>query len=256
MVGLNKGTPIKLSIGRRELKYIAIFAMTINHIGYVFDVGSISPELFNLTILIGYITFPIMAYMITQGFIYTRSRFKYSLRLFIFSIISIVPFHLAFDMANNRPLNLLNNVFFTLFFGLLSLAVFEEARERIKDVKLRNFVSFCSVTLLYYLSQWSDWGLYGIPLIMSFYILRNSSKKILFPILGLFLFISIVMWSNYFVDTSVTIARPLTSLGILLTIPLLTLYDNKKHNTGWKYFFYFYYPAHLLILFLFRMVFK
>lgn len=76
-----------------QLKVIAIIAMLINHIGSGFDIYNYSNSLFFLTEFIGKLTFPIMAYLLVEGFHYTKNLKKYASRLTAFWLISIYPFH-------------------------------------------------------------------------------------------------------------------------------------------------------------------
>ena len=70
------------------LKIIAIITMFIDHLGYaVFN--RFSPLNF-----IGRISFPIFAFQISEGYIHTKNVKKYLARLFIFSLISQIPFYL------------------------------------------------------------------------------------------------------------------------------------------------------------------
>lgn len=78
------------------LKIIAMLTMLIDHIGVL-----IFP---NLRILrtIGRIAFPIFAYMIAKGYRHTSNRKKYQIRLLIFGLISQVPYiFLNHDMTAN-----------------------------------------------------------------------------------------------------------------------------------------------------------
>ena len=87
------------------LKIIAVVTMFIDHIGYAIF-GKFS--FFNY---IGRISFPIFAFQISEGYAHTRDLKKYFLRLFVFAIISQVPFMLFHKMLSN---DFTLNIFFTL----------------------------------------------------------------------------------------------------------------------------------------------
>ena len=70
------------------LKIIALITMFIDHSGYVF-MGS-----FSFCNFIGRIAFPIFAFQITEGYLHTKNLRKYFLRLFLFALISQIPFAL------------------------------------------------------------------------------------------------------------------------------------------------------------------
>ena len=73
------------------LKCIAIISMLIDHIGMV-----LFPEQLIFR-MIGRLAFPIFAYVLVEGFFYTKNINKYLLRLGVFAIVSEVPFDLAYS---------------------------------------------------------------------------------------------------------------------------------------------------------------
>lgn len=100
------------------LKLIAVISMLIDHTSAVIleQIPGLENPAFLMRI-IGRLAFPIYCFLLVEGFYHTRSRAKYAGRLFLFALISEVPFDLAFsrrmwDFSSN-------NVFFTLLFGLL-----------------------------------------------------------------------------------------------------------------------------------------
>ena len=100
------------------LKLIAVISMLIDHTSAVIleQIPGLEAPAFFMRI-IGRAAFPIYCFLLVEGFYHTRSRAKYAGRLFLFALISEVPFDLAFsrrmwDFSSN-------NVFFTLLFGLL-----------------------------------------------------------------------------------------------------------------------------------------
>lgn len=100
-----------------QLKLLAITGMLINHMGIVFEWSRSMPTLplFAISEFVGKFTFPIMAYLLVEGYHYTRDVKKYALRLAGFWVLSIYPFYLlhrpdyAFSLTDVP-----NNIFFTL----------------------------------------------------------------------------------------------------------------------------------------------
>lgn len=93
-----------------QLKVVAIIAMTCNHVANVFGVGLLGSPLCFALYAVGGITFPIMAFLVVEGYVHTSNLRKYALRLALFAVISQVPYHLVFGQHLN--------VMFTLLLGL------------------------------------------------------------------------------------------------------------------------------------------
>ncbi len=98
------------------LKIIAVISMTCDHLSYLIF------RQFSFLNYIGRIAFPIFAYQITEGYIHTHSLKNYFLRLFVFALISQVPFML-FTSMYSTSIHL--NIFFTLILGLISIFIYE-----------------------------------------------------------------------------------------------------------------------------------
>ncbi|MGO2315384.1 MAG: TraX family protein [Pseudolactococcus laudensis] len=84
----------KLSIDAYTLKIIAIIAMTLDHIGGTFE-NHLSPTARVLLMTPGGLTFPIMAFLLVEGYQHTRSVQKYGQRLLIFAFVALIPYMLA-----------------------------------------------------------------------------------------------------------------------------------------------------------------
>ncbi len=149
-------TKEKKGIYGSTLKLIAIFIMLIDHTAAtILDRTLISRGLntldrTNMTAIqefmkqngtiyytdiamryIGRIAFPIFCFLLVEGFIHTRNKWNYTLRLAIFSLVSEIPFDLAFkgkffDMSYQ-------NVFFTLTIGMLVMTGFWFVKEKLAD---------------------------------------------------------------------------------------------------------------------------
>lgn len=238
----NPNSPLPSLLTGSTLKWIAIITMFIDHIGAVIlERGAIivynqqlptalSYEttlwLFHVDKMlrrIGRISFPIFCFLLVEGFFHTSSRYKYVLRLFLFALLSEIPFDLA---LNSRLLEATyQNVLFTMLLGLLTIWAMERVKQ--KSPALSLLPAAAGILIGYYFHADYNWK--GILLILILYLF-------------------------YFYPVEKTIAGCLSLLwepwACLAFIPI-NLYNQKK-GSGMKYFFYLFYPLHLLLLYLIR----
>lgn len=137
-----EATPQK-GVSSFALKWIAIITMLIDHTTAVIwerhlmrltnPLEQTSAGLIDFFFRgIGRIAFPLFIFLLVQGFMHTRSRSKYALRLALFAIISDIPFDFAtigesffgfkdgaFTLINDGLCWRHQNVFFTLTLGFL-----------------------------------------------------------------------------------------------------------------------------------------
>lgn len=196
---------------------------------------------FSFLNLIGRISFPIFAFQAVQGYIYTKDLKKHIMKLFIFACISQIPYMLfSTTFTNSFTLN----IFFTLFLGLLTLFIYNKCKNKILGFL---FVVFASIIgqLIHI-----DYGAFGILLIFVFYFFKD--KKVLIAISTIVLCFakyipSIVQFPSLYLHY--LYCGLFTSLSLIFIL----LY-NKKEGPKAKYFFYIFYPLHLLILYFLTMV--
>src|SRR5258705_144389 len=103
-----------------QIKVIAIVAMIIDHMGLFFF-----PQYFIFRI-IGRLAFPLFAWLIANGAYHTHNIGKYLQRLYLFALISQIPFLFANRLIDPHFSDL--NVLCTLFFGLLAIAFIRRTR--------------------------------------------------------------------------------------------------------------------------------
>jgi hypothetical protein len=203
------------------LKIIALILMTIDHIGFIFDL----PITYRI---IGRLSFPLFAFLIYQGYQYTRSRKRYFLRLFIFGVSLELGLWLI-SLFMPVPLGT-RNIFLTLSFGVLGLAMM--------DTKFNPLLKIVSIGYLLYISTLYqfDYSWYGILFILSFKFYPR------------YFYISI------FIQIGLAYLQTLTGDWTLQYYAILSwlfiaCYNHQK-GYSLKYLFYVYYPLHLAILFL------
>lgn len=118
-----------------HLKLIALAAMIVDHVGAVFPTS-------DALRVVGRLAFPIYAFLIAEGCHHTRNRQNYLIRLGLFALISEIPFDWAFGvilMGERLPkVNFLGhtNVFYTLFFAVAVIHIYETLRYQPRKVQL------------------------------------------------------------------------------------------------------------------------
>lgn len=200
------------------LKMIGLVTMLLDHIGMIFFPNII------LFRVIGRLAFPIFAYVLVEGFCYTKDIYRYMLRLLIFALISEVPFDLAtkgtvFSLESQ-------NVMFTLLLGILMLYFYLKTRSLFgKCVLLIIFLliaEFCRV----------DYSSMGLAMIFIFYQLRDEKLQ---KTIGITIINLILMGG-------------VQAFGALAMVPISL--HNRKQGIRAKWLFGFFYPTHLLALYL------
>ena len=235
---------MKKCLSANVLKIIAAAAMLIDHIAWCFaDTYSVPGQIMHI---IGRMTAPIMCYFIAEGFHYTKSRGKYLLRLGIFAVISWFPF--IFMEYGTFPIYFVNgkigviyyqSVIFTLFLGLLSLVV-------IHSEKLNIPLKVIIMIVILPLSFLGDWFVFAVLWIIVFDMFRGNFLN---QALG-FTAVSILLMFYLWFVLSQPVTESLFQLGVLLSLIPLYFYNGERGRGGrfGKWFFYIFYPAHMLIL--------
>lgn len=209
----------KLNQNTNLLKILAIIFMLIDHIGATFYP--------NLTILrcIGRLAFPLFFYSTFIGYFKTKNFKKYIFRLFVLAIISQLPYYLLFNRFTL-------NVCFALLLELLFLYLLDNKKY------VEYIVLFTLSLLLVPILEYNIFILFLTPI---FYYTKNT--KLLFSISYVLFYLIMIGFGYDIIYLSCIILAPLLITNIKLNI---------KIN---KYFFYAFYPTHLLILYLIKVFF-
>lgn len=257
------------------IKIIAIVAMLIDHVGAIFISPSQHLNLYVTARIIGRLAFPIFVFLVVEGFYHTRDVKKYLKRLGVFALISEIPFDLAFYSLHHRSnfmedvmnvfhnyredklwelINRLNenqNVFFTLFLGLLLIYLMSLVEKQYEKQLIISNLLDATLTIgalgLAYLLK-TDYDIAGILIFVSFYLFRGSKVVMSFCLLIISTTILCNADSiNYFLMTG-NVVYIISMFTPFAMVPI-AFYNGKKGKSV-KYFFYIFYPAHLLILFI------
>ena len=213
------------------LKIIAVLSMVTDHCAYyLLDESSVAYEVMRC---FGRIAFPVFAFLVAEGFVYTRNRMRYFLSLLLFAAISEVPWYLLNGADGTH------NVLFTLALGVMTLAAIEALK---KDDILCGAV----ILSIACFASWSgvDYEWRGILMMVVFYLLGNVSDTSFPSGSKAQLFCAFPLMMHYGV------------VGALLACLVIACYDGTRgliHGKVAKYGFYAFYPVHLIIVFLLNL---
>ena len=243
-----------LSLSAADLKYLAALCMLADHAALVF------PDLLSqlglpawadaLPRLLGRLAFPIFAYFVAEGCRRTRFFHRYLLRLGVFALISQAPYTLATGIWGG-------SVMATLFLASLAVWGFERAARTARGPAAASLPLLAACVLALFLR--CDYGFPGVLLIFALYLCGEERKKLLVCLgIGLALIylvynpltgvLSLPWLSGPMIGGYLAAALPVQGLYCLcaaLSLVPLAFYRG-QHGIQSKWFFYVFYPAHLL----------
>lgn len=274
------------------LKVIALLTMTIDHIGFAFNIEPLR--------YIGRLALPLFCFMIAEGALHTRSFKKYALRLGIMaSIISlaillseVVPFlkNNGFSMRNDGV------IFIDLLLGALAVYLLRQNKWYIKLLAIlplaygiTSYIASsyecvgCGHTVYWFpFFMRTQYGWYGILLIIGFYaahLLANVFISYQSSVAGVdkelykgsnferhsiniisVLVLAAITLSYYLCESFVADAWGTTSiyqiqLYAIIAGAFILLYNGMRgYNKKWfQYGSYIYYPLHMIVIGIMQM---
>lgn len=234
-----------IKMNATQIKVIAIIAMTIDHIAYIFVPYGTS--LYYIMRLIGKTTAPIMCYFLSEGFRYTRSKKRYILRLSLFAALSQPAYYLlVFGTAPSSIVHFLRNMdfLFSLLLAFICLLILTNSK---LNMAIKTILTVITISL----AQFVDWG-YIIPIwtIIFFYFNKERKKMSL-----LFIAATIIILPLTFLKLYDSFAYFTLNYGALLALLPLHLYNDKRDKCISllkkkinRWFFYIYYPLHMIVI--------
>lgn len=231
------------------LKIIALVTMLCDHLGYTL-VGHLS--FWNL---IGRIAFPIFAFQISEGYTHTKNLKKYFFRLFVFAVISQIPFHLFLQKFIPNSVGSLN-IFFTLILGLLCMIIYDcfsnienkKLNYKIFGIEIKKIIAVLFVFLIAYIGKLInvDYGAWGIIVIFAFYLFKNNKLAMIIS----YICLCVIHYGYRIIKYGFNVQYIYLAIATMIPIILISLY-NGKQGYKIKYLLYLFYPVHLLLLYFF-----
>ncbi len=228
-------------LNSNHLKIIAIIAMTIDHIADLLYPGMPNIFMSNVMHIIGRLTAPIMFFFICEGYHYTKNVKNYISRLFIFALISHFAYCFAFGI-NFIPFStgdIFNqtSIMWTLAWAVVALHILHGKNN------LKEWQKWLLIILINLITFSSDFSSIAVMAILFMYDRRGNLKSQM---------ISMMAWLTLYALISylfVSKTYGLIAMTAILVYPLLKNYNGKRGKAKWlKWFFYLYYPLHLIII--------
>ena len=253
-------------LNRNMLKYFAVICMLGDHLGFAF----VEPDTVLSTVLefFGGLTMPIMAFFLAEGYRYTENLRRYFLRLLVFALIAAVPFcylqngsWLPVEFADGRAklsdmifdFSIIGetvvvhraNFLFTLLLSLANIAAWDK-------LKVPVLVKAVMTAVICWLATGCDWSYWCVLISFIFWKFRekDSLKWALYSITSLSCIMYFKVFQNPFCFNVSYSFRPV-HFNLFLVIPLIAFCYNGEKGKGGKFgkwFFYIFYPAHMLII--------
>ena len=243
----------KFSVTAYALKWVAVVTMVIDHAGYACYKWLGWSETYLLMRRVGRIAFPIFVLLLLEGFRHTRNRWLYLRNLLIFALISEIPFDLLLTGWDRRYSS--QNIFLTLSLGLFGVMSAEILFDWCRKRRIpRGAALLCAALPMaatvfageFLAVDYHGWGVLLIALVYAgetaVVFLRDDTQ--LSRNIGAA--VAVVLWASLYDAGHGWLNE---AYGVVSLAPIL-LYNGQRGNYRMsKWFFYGFYPAHLLILY-------
>lgn len=212
-----------------QLKLFAVIVMTIDHIGHILFPGVMWLR------IIGRLAYPIFAYMIAEGCTHTRSMPKYFATMAGMAAICQVVVYFVTG-------SLYQYILVTFTLSILLIGVLKKALQT--QSILWWLITSAALGAVWLLTQWLpaqlhgtdfsiDYSFWGVMVPVLVWLGKTKGQKLLLEAAGL-----VLIAGN--VSNIQTLA--------LCALPILALYNGQRGTWKLKYFFYLYFPAHIVVL--------
>lgn len=258
-----------------QLKYIALVAMLLDHIHYFFEFTGKVPIWFSM---VGRIAAPLFLFAVVEGFIHTRNRKKYFLRMYglaaLMGLIQFGFYNVLSGLVRSDgffPKNMMLSSFAVLLVALQGIAWIQEKRWLrgvvmlllpilvhiltaigfvvTKDWPFGQFmINLLNYTVLPDIVFITDGGLYTFLAGIVMYLCHKSLKREVAGFVVVQALLTVLPMLTVPDLTIHTIFFKYFEWLSLLAAPLMLLYNGERGH-GSKYLFYVFYPTHIYVLY-------
>ena len=227
------------------LKIIAVILMVIDHVGFTFF-----PSVMILR-YIGRLAMPVFAFMIAEGCRYTKDKLRYFLTIAVLGTVCQIVYF-VFD-----PSAYLYNILITFSLAILVVYALSFMKKslletgvsvKVKALSITAFIGVIAGVYVFCYFFFVDYGFWGVmlPAFASLFDFRNISNekakildKLIIRVLTFAVGLAVFVFTSGMLDFTVY---------SLFSIILLLLYNGERGKAKMKYFFYVFYPLHLVII--------
>ena len=270
----------RLSLSGFQLNYIALIAMVFDHIHYFFDYTGKIPIWFAM---IGRLAAPLFLFSVIEGFIHTRNRKKYFLKIYVLAILmGLIQFgfynflHPLVRPDGFFPKNMMLSSFAILLVALQGIAWIQE-KKYLKGIPtllfplmlpwlmlllylsgqdkpiFTLFINLLNYTVLPTHTSISDGGTWLLLTGIAMYLCHKNLKKEV---------LAFVTVSLVWVLMGIVLSRPsfqdlmfrYIEWMEIFAAPLMLCYNGQR-GKGSKYLFYVFYPTHIYLLYALSVIF-
>ena len=240
----------KFDISSAGLHILAMALMLLDHLWATVVPGN------EWMTCMGRLAFPIFAFLIAEGFHYTKNLKKYVLRLLFCAILTEIPFNLMLSGRIFYPIH--QNVLWTFLIAIGMMRWCEKARNAPLWRKYLRWAAALAVGFLVGIVTFVDYYGYGVMMVLVFYFFRGTDlRSRLGQFLGLY-WINVVLMGGLVYEFTL-LGRlwsfPQQGFALFALIPIWLSRGRKGYDKPWfRNFCYLFYPAHMLVLLLLRNI--
>lgn len=248
------------------LKLTALMLMLIDHI------GEFIPGMPIWMHWLGRISAPLFLFCMAWGYFYTRNRKKYLLRMYLFGVGMALGNLILNNMIQDPYCMISNNIFITFLQGAILISLIElTQRDAGKGAVawILYFVVQIMITIVCGMAQliiplkgavmfagalfpsllFNEGSFLFAMLIPLLYFNRNSKLRTALAFGGFCMVFAVVAYLGANGNDIKSWFYQDYQWMMLAALPMIFLYNGKR-GRGMKYFFYAFYPAHIILLFL------